>query len=106
MSTYSRGPGGLRRQCFDPARGVQELPKANDEPALECPNVHKRHVERLGRAPCDTAVAPQHHDLDAGIEELLRRHDELVPPVPIERIEDLATNLVDPAIGAAMGEPL
>ena len=53
-----------------------------------------------------SAVAPEDNDLASGVEELVRLGRELVPPLGVERVEDVAAHLVDPAVVAAVREAL
>ena len=52
------------------------------------------------------AVAPEHDDLVAGVEELVGHRGELRPPVAVERVEDVRPDLGEAAIGPAVGQSL
>ena len=105
MSTARRRPDS-RCERLDPACGIQELAEAHGAPLSERPHVDERNVEHLARTAGDARVAPEHDDVGARVEVLLGCDDERVPPVPVERVEDVAANLVEPVLDAAVRETL
>src|SRR4029077_11470409 len=48
----------------------------------------------------------ENDDVTPCVEELLRRHDELLPPVAVERVEHIAAHLIDSLIEASVSEAL
>src|SRR6476660_6976973 len=54
----------------------------------------------------DTPIAPNHDDLVAGVEELVGHGREIVPPLIVERVEDVRPDLVEAAVEPAVRQTL
>src|SRR5262249_45005029 len=96
----------LRGERLHPASGVEELAEAESEPAPKGPPGDERDVEALSRAFRDAAIAAEDDALIARFDQLLRLHDELLPPVAVERIEDVPADVVEPPVVPAVRKPL
>src|SRR4029453_2736796 len=95
---------GLERA--NPAGGVQELSETHRRPVPHRPDVDEGDVELLAGALRDTAVAPEANDLVAGVEELRRDGRELVPPLLVERVEDVAPHVLEAVVRTAVRQAL
>jgi hypothetical protein len=89
-----------------PAGRVQKLPETHRFSLAHTPDVDEGDVELLPGLLGDPAVAAQNDDLGPGVQELVRLGRELVPPLGVERVEDVPPDLVDPPVEAAVGQPL
>ena len=63
-------------------------------------------VQLFARALRDAAIAPHDDHLRPGVEELLGVGGELVPPLLVERVEDVSTHLVEAVIEPAVRQTL
>jgi mannose-6-phosphate isomerase-like protein (cupin superfamily) len=66
----------------------------------------ERNVKLFARVLADPPVAPDHDDLVTGLEELVGPGRELLPPLLVERVEDVRPNLVEAVIEAAVRQAL
>ena len=63
-------------------------------------------VELFAGVLADGAISPDHHHLVAGVEELVGDGGEVVPPVLVERVEDVPPHLVEPVVEATVRQTL
>jgi quercetin dioxygenase-like cupin family protein len=66
----------------------------------------ERNVKLFASFLRNSPVAADHDDVRAGVEELVGLGGELVPPLVVERIEDVSPHLGEPAVEAAVGQSL
>src|SRR3712207_644049 len=86
----ARGPGKSARERVVPARGFEELAELGRPAAGKPPHVDERDVERPARLLRDAAVPAEDDDGLPRVDELVRIRAEALPPVAVERREDLA----------------
>lgn len=66
----------------------------------------ERHVQLFAGLFADPPVATDHHDLVTGVEKLVRDGGEVVPPLVVQRVEDVPSNLVEAVVEPTVRQAL
>jgi mannose-6-phosphate isomerase-like protein (cupin superfamily) len=66
----------------------------------------ERNVELFARVLANPSVTADHHHLVSGLQELVRPGRELLPPLLVERVEDVRPDLVETVVETAVRQAL